>query len=196
MKSTCIQGLLLMTLILPPAGAAADPFLLTEFSSDGTDFGWYVLNDNVMGGRSEGTFSQDEGILRFAGYTNTNGGGFSSIRTASVQLDLSQYAGVRLRVKGDGRRYTWRLATAARWRGREIAYWADFETREGTWTTVDLPFARFVPKFRGSRLDGPTLDTSKVTGMGLMIYDRKDGPFEVHLGSVHAYSVTAPTPDT
>ena len=164
--------------------------LLTDFTANSPDLGWYVLNDNVMGGRSEGTFERERGTLRFTGSTNTNGGGFSSIRAESMQLDLSDRTGIRLRVKGDGRRYTWRLATKARWRGRQVSYWADFDTRAGEWTTVDIPFSRFVPKFRGYRLEEPALDTTQITGMGLMIYDNLDGPFELNLDSVHAYSAT------
>ena len=162
--------------------------LLTDFTSGTPDLGWYVLNDNVMGGRSQGAFAMRDGTLHFSGATNTNGGGFSSIRTDDVQLDLSEYAGIRLRVKGDGRRYTWRLTTTARWRGRPVNYWADFDTTDGEWTTVDVPFASFIPKFRGYRLDGPPLDTARITGLGMMIYDNRDGPFELLLDSVGAYA--------
>jgi len=144
-----------------------------------------------MGGRSAGDFRVEQGELHFSGRTNTDGGGFSSIRTGPVQLDLSQYAGIRLRVKGDGRRYTWRLTTTARWRGREVGYWADFDTSEGTWSTVDIPFSRFIPQYRGTRLDGPELDPANITGMGLMIYDKLDGPFELHLASVEAFAAQA-----
>jgi hypothetical protein len=161
---------------------------LTDFTTATADLGWYVVNDNVMGGRSEGGFRVDDGELHFAGSPNTNGGGFSSIRTKPLDLDLSRYAGIRLRVKGDGRRYTWRLATGARWRGSEIGYWADFDTRDGQWLTIDVPFSRFVPKFRGIRLDGPELDVTDIRGMGLMIYDGEDGHFELRLASVHAFS--------
>ena len=161
--------------------------LLTDFSPATADFGWYVVNDNVMGGRSQGTFEVDQGKLHFTGRTNTNGGGFSSIRTEPMQLDLSEHSGIRLRVKGDGRRYTWRLTTGARWRGRPVGYWADFETTAGEWSTVDVPFSSFIPQFRGFELDGPPLDTARITGMGLMIYDKKDGDFELYLDSVSAY---------
>lgn len=171
-------GLLLMT---------SSGLLLTDFTSNSSDLGWYVVNDNVMGGRSEGDFEQQEGELRFTGRTNTNGGGFSSIRTQAVQLDLSNHIGIELKIRGDGRRYTWRLTTNARWRGRRISYWADFETREGEWSTINIPFATFVPQYRGYQLEGPALDPAQITGMGLMIYDKQDGPFELHLGSVHAY---------
>ena len=171
--------------------ADSDPrgeLLLTDFTAASSELGWYVVNDNVMGGRSEGDFEQEQGHLIFAGSTNTKGGGFSSIRTQPLQLDLSNHAGVRLTVKGDGRRYTWRLTTAAQWRGRQVSYWADFDTREGEWSTVNIPFSGFIPRFRGLELDGPALEPGEITGMGLMIYDNQDGPFALRLTSVHAYS--------
>ena len=189
-------GLLLMTFPGPTTAASnSDPQedrLITDFTAASADLGWYVVNDNVMGGRSEGDFEQEQGELIFTGRTNTNGGGFSSIRTKPLQLDLSNFAGIRLHVRGDGRRYTWRLATAARWRGEPVSYWADFETRNDTWSSVDIPFSSFVPRYRGYQLDGPALDPGQITGMGLMIYDKQDGPFELRLASVHAYSAEAP----
>ncbi|MEJ2604502.1 MAG: CIA30 family protein, partial [Gammaproteobacteria bacterium] len=167
-------------------GTRPESHLVTDFKVESPDLGWYVVNDNVMGGRSEGGFELEPGGLHFSGRTNTNGGGFSSIRTAPMQLDLSPYAAIRLRVRGDGRRYTWRLTTDARHAGRPVAYWAEFDTTADAWHTVDVPFTDFVPRFRGSELDGPPLDTSAITGMGLMIYDKRDGPFEIRLASFRA----------
>jgi len=161
--------------------------LLTDFTPASPDLGWYVVNDNVMGGRSQGGFEPEGEALRFAGRTNTNGGGFSSIRTKGLKLDLSAYDGIRVRVKGDGRRYTWRLTTDARRRGRPVSYWADFETRKGEWTVSRIPFTSFKPQFRGFKLAGPKLDPARISGMGLMIYDKRDGPFELRLDSAHAY---------
>lgn len=190
-------GLLLMN-FPGPAPHASDPhskeeIVLTDFTSSSSDLGWYVVNDNVMGGRSDGGFELEQAELSFTGCTNTNGGGFSSLRTKTIQLDLSNHDGIRLHVRGDGRRYTWRLTTAARWRNRQVSYWANFETRNGAWSTVNIPFSSFIPKYRGYQLDGPALDPGQITGMGLMIYDNQDGPFELHLASVSAYSADAPS---
>ena len=193
-------GLLLMTFPGPAPDASDshpnEELLLTDFTSNSSDLGWYVVNDNVMGGRSDGDFEQDQGELSFTGHTNTNGGGFSSIRTKPVQLDLSGHDGIQLRVKGDGRRYTWRLTSTARWRGRQVSYWADFETRNGTWSTVNISFSSFIPRYRGYQLDGPALDPGQITGMGLMIYDKQDGPFNLRLASVRAYSTAQGTDTT
>ncbi|NND37538.1 MAG: CIA30 family protein [Gammaproteobacteria bacterium] len=176
----------------PPPDAAdsnADGGLvLTDFTTDTPDLSWYVQNDNVMGGRSEGGFDIEPGELIFAGSTNTRGGGFSSIRTRPFKLDMSEYDGIRLRVKADGRRYTWQLQTGERYRGFRVSYWAEFDTLDGEWSTVDIPFSRFYPQIRGYKLDGPELDSSGITELGLYIYDGKDGPFELRLDSVAGYS--------
>ena len=109
------------------------------------------------------------------------------VRTGRLELNLSEFNGIRLEVLGDGRRYTWRLETPATWRGTPIGYWADFDTNEGQRTVVEVAFDDFVPQVRGRRLDGPPLDTGSLTGMGLMIYDGRDGPFQIRLGEVRAY---------
>ena len=108
-----------------------DNLLLNGFKSNEPDLQWYVKNDTVMGGHSEGGFSIVDEELLFSGVTNTNGGGFSSIRTQRFIKDLSGYSGVKLRVKADGRKYTWSIQTDARWRGRQVSYWADFKTIAG-----------------------------------------------------------------
>ena len=189
-----VFGVLLLTLAGSPVDASdPDPsdsngaIMITDFSSNTRDLGWYVQNDNVMGGRSEGDFKTEPGELTFAGSTNTNGGGFSSIRTQPFEANLSKHEGIQLRVKGDGRRYTWQLQTNARYRGYPVSYWADFDTLDGEWSTVQIPFSRFYPQFRGFKLDGPELDTTQIKELGLYIYDKKDGPFELRLDSVAAY---------
>ena len=184
-------GIILFALLCPPLSASEsdelDTLFLTSFNADSPDFGWYVQNDNVMGGRSEGGFDISSGQLIFSGNTNTNGGGFSSIRAQPLKLDLSAYTGIRVKVKADGRRYTWQLQTDAQWRGRRVNYWADFDTLADETTVIDIPFTNFSPQFRGFRLDGPELDTSQITEFGLYQYDKTDGPFELRLISVEAY---------
>ena len=163
---------------------------LESFATASGDLDWRVVNDNVMGGRSVGDYAIAGGALDFRGRTNTNGGGFSSLRTGPLTLDLSAYSGMRLTVRGDGRRYTWRLTTNVVWRGLPVAYWADFPTQAGRMITVDVPFERFVPRVRGQRLTGPALDTSNISGMGLMIYDGMDGAFALTLSKIVAYSTS------
>ena len=62
--------------------------LLFDFANNAPKQNWIVVNDNVMGGRSEGGFSFKKKCLLFSGNTNTNGGGFSSIRTKPSDFGL------------------------------------------------------------------------------------------------------------
>ena len=78
---------------------------LFDFSEENPGTQWTVVNDNVMGGRSKGGFSFKKDKLIFSGSTNTNGGGFSSIRTKPMDLGLEDKDGFILRFKGDGRTF-------------------------------------------------------------------------------------------
>ena len=43
-----------------------DTLILSEFTGDSPDLGWYIQNDNVMGGQSQGRFqvASDELIFQ------------------------------------------------------------------------------------------------------------------------------------
>jgi len=107
-------------------------------------------------------------------------------------MDLSEFSGIRLRVRGDGRQYSWQLRTNAMYRGRELGFWSEFETTAGQWLGIDLPFADFVPKFRGNKLDVAPPNPAHIRGLGLMISDGKDGPFAIAVDSVQAYRDSEP----
>ena len=179
-------GLMLMTDNLS-AATATEIRSLTDFTSATEDIGWYIVNDNVMGGRSQGDFDIRNGKLVFAGRTNTRGGGFSSIRTRMATVNLAGYGGIRLHLKGDGRRYIWQLSTTAQFRGQDIRFWAGFDTTASAWSTIDLPFSTFKPRFRGQDLTGITLDPAMITGMGLLIYDGRDGEFVIEVDTIGVY---------
>ena len=78
------------------AGKKAKPEaqMIFDFTGDKLQERWVTVNDNVMGGCSKGDFSLKKGKLIFSGATNTNGGGFSYIRTKQADLDLDDKEGV------------------------------------------------------------------------------------------------------
>jgi uncharacterized surface protein with fasciclin (FAS1) repeats len=159
---------------------------LTAF--DGKDsLRWQTVNDGVMGGRSRGDSTRtSNGTLRFAGEISLeNNGGFSSIRSRPQNLKLGGYDGLEARVRGDGRTYKLSLRTSgtSSW----IAYWADFETKDGEWTTVRIPFTKWVPTTFGRKLKGPALNPAAINSLGFMLYDKKAGPFDLEVDSITAY---------
>ncbi|QFP75071.1 CIA30 family protein [Deinococcus sp. AJ005] len=128
---------------------------------------WSVLNDTVMGGVSSSQVRINAGVLEFTGQVRLeNNGGFAGVRSSPGRYDLSGFSALKLRVKGDGKRYMFQLGTSAR---NGMTYRTEFETVAGQWTTVTLPLDSLRPTRFGQRLAGPTLDASNVVFFGFMI---------------------------
>ena len=150
---------------------------------------WRIVDDGVMGGLSQGKRELGEdGLLRFFGTLSLeNNGGFSSLRTGEVKLDLGGAEGIVLRVKGDGRTYQLRFSTDAEYRGREMSFQAGFPTTKGEWIEVKVPFNRFSGTWRGMDLPDKLFDPAKIRRIGLQLADKKTGPFELQVDWIRTY---------
>ena len=152
--------------------------LKINFDDAGDEPGWTALNDEVMGGISTGNAVVAGGRLRFAGALSlANNGGFASVRTKGRDFDLSGAGAVTMRVRGDGRRYQLRLATDARHRGIAVSFGAEFATQAGEWIEVRLPLGSLKATVRGSPVTEVKLNPSGVREIGLLIADKREGPF-------------------
>jgi len=149
---------------------------------------WAAIDDVVMGGRSRSAFAATpEGTAVFRGtVSGENDGGFASVRSRPLGLDLSGREGLRLRVRGDRKRYKLCVKNDADFDG--VVYQSAFGTEPTAWETVELPFSGFVPTFRGRRLDAePPLDPSRIATLGLMVSDRQLGPFRLEIALIAPY---------
>ena len=188
---TLALGLSLIT----GASAMADEKMLYDFSDAEAAVGWTAINDVVMGGVSSSAMeTTKEGTVLFAGQVSLeNNGGFASIRSGPRRWDLGAYSGITMRFRGDGRRYKLNLKTDASFDG--IMYRTAFETREGKWQTVRLPFSEFVPSFRGRVVpDAPPLNPARIASIGLLISDKQAGPFRLEIAWLAAYAKRDETP--
>ncbi|MEM1329122.1 MAG: CIA30 family protein [Planctomycetota bacterium] len=186
---------------LDPEPAGSPPSLtLADFDGDsprvdGHSGAWRVVNDGVMGGLSIGDGRIEGGAMVFAGSINTNGGGFSSLRARDASFDLSDFDGVSVRVRGDGRTYVVQLYTGLWYRFGDVSYRGTVRTEslvnadgqeigeDGRWQEVFIPFDDFVPMVRGMDVTGrvETLDRARIKGLGLMLSDGIDGPFRLEV---------------
>ena len=156
---------------------------------------WVVVNDGVMGGVSQSRVRRaSEETAVFEGTLSLeNNGGFASVRALVGTLDLSSEAGLEIRVRGDGRRYQLRLRTEDRFDG--AAYRAEFQPGED-WQTIRIPFDAFEPVFRGRILkDAPPLDTENIEQLGIMLADKRAGPFALEIRWIGAYTGDPPDPE-
>lgn len=170
------------------------------------DLPWGALDDVVMGGVSQSAFIIDPkggenggptGIFK-GNVSTANNGGFTSIRTRnfSVPEDLSPYDGLELRLKGDGCRYKLIVRTSSDW--DTVGYTGSFDTVEGQWQSISLPFSSLRPVFRAKTVsDASPFNPENIVSLQLMFskfeYDGKlnptfkEGPFELPLSSIRAY---------
>ena len=183
-----LAGLATAGAILLPA--TAEERSLAEFGKqEAENLGWRTVNDGVMGGRSKGSISTtDSGTLVFQGNLSLkNNGGFSSLRTDKLGLDLSDSTGLVMRVKGDGRTYQVRIGSDARYRGMEVSFMAEFPTAEDEWKEVRVPFSELTATFRGRTLKNEVFNPAKVQRLGLLLADKQPGAFKLEVDWIRAF---------
>ncbi len=146
---------------------------------------WRTVNDNVMGGRSEGGSIIEDGQLVFAGVINTDGGGFSSVRRDMAPGDLKGNRAFVLSVKSDGRAYRLVAQTNVRFRGRYVSYQAPIPvTPKGEWSDIRVAFSDFFPSVFGRSVPAAAFSPEEVTELGFIIADNVDGDFALSVRSI------------
>tara|TARA_Y100000814_G_scaffold286627_1_gene255873 strand:+ start:252 stop:920 length:669 start_codon:yes stop_codon:yes gene_type:complete len=157
---------------------------IADFKTEETSLLWNIVNDGVMGGISRGeAYVTNESCLFFTGSISLeNNGGFSSIRSFGQGFDLSDWSGIELRVKGDGRKYYFTS------RSGRFDFWHPMETKKDEWITVRIPFRSFYATTFGRRIPGIRLNSKSISSFGIMLFDKKDGPFTIELDYIKAYN--------
>ena len=168
---------------------------LFDFTQSSDTDKWQIVNDGVMGGRSSsqasivsvdagGESKGETNAMRFTGNLSLeNNGGFASVRSRpNGSLGLDPGETIMLRVKGDGRRYTFNLYTPDR--RTAFSYQLEFNTKAGQWTEVKLPVDKFVAHSYGRPMPNMKLTPSQVHSVGILLGDKKPGPFEILVDSI------------
>ena len=173
-----LMGLLV---VLIPVSLNAQERMLFQFDSPKDVRPWRSVNDGVMGGRSSGQVSYDsDGSMDFSGYLSLeNNGGFASIRAAKPNMGLRENDVIFARVRGDGRKYTFNVYAQENLRGR--SYRQTFPTTKDKWTVVAFPVNQFAATWRGRNFPNDRLDPAQAAGLGILLGDKKQGPFNLEI---------------
>ncbi len=160
--------------------------LLFAFDKPESAAQWRTTNDGVMGGRSDGRFTinQDKNMEFFGTLSLANNGGFASVRSSGSNLGLVKGDSIVARVRGDGREYSLNLYTPSL--RIAFSYRATFETRKDEWIEVRVPLADFVATSFGRVIGDQQLDPSQVNGLGILLGDKKAGPFKLEVEWIKA----------
>jgi hypothetical protein len=156
-------------------GEAGNAMVIDDFSSGNgiSTLGnqWRLMTDQVMGGVSEGNYAvgSQDGVpfMRLTGNVSLeNRGGFVQVVLPLTRegkfFNAEEYAGIEIRVRGNGERYYIHLRTA-----QTTLPWqhfsAGFQTDE-EWKTVRIPF----DSFQSQNMRSADLNISKLKRMGLV----------------------------
>jgi hypothetical protein len=143
---------------------------------------WQVVDDIVMGGRSNGQLSLNSyGNGVFKGNVSIeNNGGFSSIQLNLDGVKTVKNQVIELQLKGDGSLFQFRIK-AAKYDRHSYVY--DFKTT-GKWETILVPLNKMYPSFRGYTLDIPNFDQSQIERIGFLKASKKNSTFQLEIKSI------------
>lgn len=162
--------------------AISSSLTIIDFNKNSNLLGWRVVDDVVMGGRSSGEFSiNNEGHAEFYGLVSTeNNGGFSSLRYRFEKLDIVGFTTIKIRLKGDGKKYQFRVKPN---QFNQYSYTNYFQT-SAEWETIEIKLADLVPTFRGRVLDMDNYDGNELEELGFLVGNKRNETFKLIIDSI------------
>jgi NADH dehydrogenase [ubiquinone] 1 alpha subcomplex assembly factor 1 len=127
--------------------------IIFNFNKNSSISNWIVVDDVVMGGKSNGNFQLNkDGKGVFSGKISLdNNGGFSSVRYGFNKLNIEKFKSIVLKIKGDGKNYQFRI----KHKSSDYASYITSFSSSGEWQEIEIPLNSMYPSFRGRKLDEP-----------------------------------------
>ncbi|WP_439481645.1 CIA30 family protein [Cyclobacterium plantarum] len=156
--------------------------LLFDFSASEDWSGWEIQNDRVMGGVSSSSLQKTEqGHALFAGSVSLeNNGGFASLQYHFPSKNIEGYQTAILTLKGDGKRYQFRIKEDLSDRASYIYTF----TTSGNWQTLEIPLREMRPVFRGRKLDLPNFSADSIQELRFLIGNKKEENFRLEIKKI------------
>jgi hypothetical protein len=156
--------------------------IIYDFNKDSSKNDWRIIDDGVMGGESQGSFSFDtDGNGVFKGTVSLeNNGGFSSVRHQFDKIQTTKDSKVLIRLKGDGKEYQFRIKDKY---NSYYSYITTFKT-SGEWETIELKLSDLYPSFRGRKLNLPNFESDSFEEIVFLIGNKKNESFQLLLDKI------------
>lgn len=153
-----------------------------DFNTKSNITNWRIVDDVVMGGRSNGTFGlSDSGTGLFKGKVSLeNNGGFSMIQYSFDKKQVEKFTKVSIKLKGDGKSYQFRIKTNG---SDYYSYVTSFNT-SGDWQTITIPFSSMYPAFRGRKLDAENYPGKQMELIAFLIGNKKAESFQLEIENI------------
>ncbi|WP_026718498.1 CIA30 family protein [Flavobacterium antarcticum] len=153
-----------------------------DFDKSASANDWRIVDDVVMGGRSNGRFSIDsDGHGIFEGKISLeNNGGFSSVRYQFEKVAVTENSAVLITLKGDGKDYQFRIKDKS---STSYSYITTFKT-SGEWQTIEIKLSDLYPSFRGRKLDLPNFESDFFEEIVFLIGNKREENFKLVLDKI------------
>jgi hypothetical protein len=152
--------------------------LIIDFGDDKDGSDWYITNDGVMGGLSQGKAIILEDKLVFEGTVSLeNNGGFTKVDCSYQKMDLSPYSKVKIRAKGSGHVAGFRLDLNQRY---YLPNYKFMLTPTGEWKEYEFQLAD-VKEYQMGKSTGNKLTKEQLANIiriGFIMSNKTDGPFK------------------
>ena len=162
----------------------SDTGLLFDFGKHNSQLNWSIINDTVMGGKSQASVLVNDNSVFVQGTLSLeNNGGFSSYRSPIGNYDLSKYSYMDIRLNTHGRTFGIMLETS------RIFYKPHYKTNINTgsdWNTITIPLNDFLEY----RLGNPTgskisvKELQNIIRIGCILLDKQEGPFQLEIDAI------------
>ena len=156
-----------------------------DFNKESDISNWSITDDVVMGGQSSGSFYLDnDGFGVFEGLVSIeNNGGFSSVRYGGRKIQLTDQNNLRIRLKGDGKKYQFRIKVNA---SDYYSFIYTFKTT-GVWEIIEIPLKDFYPSFRGQKLNSPNFSSKNIEEIGFLIGNKVNENFKLVIDKIELF---------
>lgn len=156
--------------------------VIFDFNQSSDITTWQIVDDVVMGGKSSGNFTlNEEGMGVFEGSVSLeNNGGFSSARYQFEKVRTASYGKFIIRVKGDGKKYQFRVKSDVNDRHSYITH----ISTSGEWQAIEIPFEKMYPSYRGNRLDQPDFSGEHMAEIAFLIGNKRPQQFKLLIDKI------------
>ncbi|UAM98523.1 CIA30 family protein [Polaribacter litorisediminis] len=157
--------------------------IIFDFTKDSDISAWRIVDDVVMGGRSQGSFRLNEnGNGLFSGNISLeNNGGFSSLRYRFKEIQVLNYIKVVLKVKGDGNEYQFRIKDNYQ---NLYSYTKTFTTSK-EWQLIEINLSEMYPSFRGRKLVMDNFSSKMIQEIAILIGNKKEQSFMLEIAKIY-----------
>ena len=153
-----------------------------------TENKWRIVNDGVMGGLSSSkAMVNDDNKIIFSGNVSLeNNGGFASLRSPVKDYNFEKFAGLEIKIKGDGKRYSVSMKETTYFNG--YFYTNSFETKKEEWIVAQIPFNQFKLYYFGKDTNSSKkIPLDNIKEISLLIGDKQEGEFNAEIDYIMLY---------